>query len=471
MSGVAHPPVVASPRTRGLVGSLSARTVALCVLVALVAAVVAVAVSVPLINGAAAAQAQANLDRLAAITVEALRQPSQTGARDRLRDLLVTQNVSAYLVGPDLPSAPGLTPAQTQAVLSGTELSTTVTVDGEDYFLSARPVNGLYGVVLLAPGNTAVEPAADGMRRLVAAMLVGVAVASVIGYLASRRITRPLRTFAATAQQLSAGERDIRVDTTGPTEVAEIARSLNELSRALAASESRQRDFLLSVSHELRTPLTAIRGYAEAMADGVVPAADLPATAVVMQAEADRLDRLVADLLDLARLGAVDVSVTPADVDLVGVVRAAADVWTDRCAREDVRFTASVPAGPVVVRTDAVRCRQIIDNLAENALRVTPAGAQIVLSCGVAGAHGVVEVCDGGPGLTEADRAVAFEPGALYARYRGVRPVGTGVGLALVGRLAARLGGSAFVAAAPGGGAAFGVRLPVAPPGGGSGPP
>lgn len=450
----------AAPARRRFAGSLSARTVALCVVVALAAAVVAIAVSIPLINGAAAAQAQANLDRLAQITVEALRQPSETGARDRLRDLLVTQNVSAYLIGPDLPLAPGLDAAQQQAVLSGTQLSTTVTVEGREYFLAARPVNGIYGVVLLAPGDEAVEPAAAGLRRLIAAMLVGVVVASVIGYLASRRITRPLREFARTAEALSAGTRGISVEPSGPQEVAEIATALNQLSEALATSEDRQRQFLLSVSHELRTPLTAIRGYAEAMADGVVPDEELPATATVMQAEADRLDRLVADLLDLARIGAVDVAITPADVDLVALLREAAEVWSARCAREDVHFAADLPGGPVWVRTDPVRTRQIVDNLAENALRVTPAGTAITLCAGVAGAYAVLEVRDSGPGLTEADRAVAFEPAALYARYRGVRPVGSGVGLALVGRLATRLGGSAFVAEAPGGGAAFGVRLP-----------
>lgn len=450
---------------RGFLGSVSARIVVVCVVVAVVAALVTIAVSVPLINGAAAAQAQANLDRLAGITVEALRQPSRAGVADRLRDLLGSQEVSAYLIGPDIAQAPGLTRAQVQAVLSGTELSTTVTVDGAEYFLSARPIDGLFGVVLLAPEELAVQPAAEGLRRLVVALLVGVGVASVLGYLVSRRLTRPLRQFARTAEELSAGRRDVRVEATGPQEVAEIARSLNHLSAALAASEDRQRQFLLSVSHELRTPLTAIRGYAEAMADGVVPPDELLATATVMQSEADRLDRLVADLLDLARLGAVDVAVHPADVDLVALAQEAAEVWRARCAREGVQFTAGLPPGPIPVRTDPVRARQIIDNLAENALRVTPAGAGIELSCGVAGANAVVEVRDSGPGLTEGDRAVAFEPAALYARYRGVRPVGSGVGLALVGRLAGRLGGSAFVAPATDGGAAFGVRLPrVLPP-------
>jgi len=125
----------------------------------------------------------------------------------------------------------------------------------------------------------------------------------------------------------------------------------------------------------------------------------------------------------------------------VELARQAAEVWRARCERVGVQFTAELPAQPVWVRTDPVRTRQIIDNLAENALRVTPAGRPIVLAVATTGQHAALSVRDGGPGLTPQDMAVAFEPAALYSRYQGVRKVGSGVGLALVGRLAGRLGG------------------------------
>ncbi len=111
--------------------------------------------------------------------------------------------------------------------------------------------------------------------------------------------------------------------------------------------------------------------------------------------------------------------------------------------------------------TDPMRVRQIIDNLAENALRVSPPGSVMVLAIRREGDWGVVEVRDSGPGLTDDDIAVAFEPGVLHERYRGVRPVGTGLGLALVGRLAHGLGGSAEAGRAAEGGARFTVRLPL----------
>jgi two-component system OmpR family sensor kinase len=174
-----------------------------------------------------------------------------------------------------------------------------------------------------------------------------------------------------------------------------------------------------------------------------------------IQEEARRLDRLVSDLLDLARLGADDFRLDVAEVDLVPVVRAAADVWHARCAAKGVVFSLEVPEAPVVVRTDARRIRQVLDGLLENAFRVTPIGRAVVLSLG-----SVLQVRDGGPGLSEEDYAIAFDRGALHAKYSTTRPVGTGVGLALVHGLVTRLGGTITAGPAPEGGACFTMTLP-----------
>ena len=106
----------------------------------------------------------------------------------------------------------------------------------------------------------------------------------------------------------------------------------------------------------------------------------------------------------------------------------------------------------------------MLDGLLENALRVTPTGAPIVLAARAEPGQVVAEVRDGGPGLTDADLAVAFEQGVLYQRYRGVRQVGTGLGLAIVHGLVGRLGGSVEAGHAAEGGARFTVRLPAALP-------
>ncbi len=362
------------------------------------------------------------------------------------------------------------TPGQIQAVLGGNSVSAVQTVDGESVLVEARPTrNG--GIVMVQPQAEAVAVGQVAVRRLTLALLIACGIAVVLGLIVSWRLALPLKRTAAAAHSLAAGERDVVVRPDGPVEVAEVAEALNSLGSGLARSEARQRDFLLSVSHDLRTPLTAITGYAESLADGMIDPDQVPRAGAVMLAEAQRLDRFVADLLDLARLDAREVRVDLADVDLVHVIDGAASVWSARCAGEGVPLTVERPPGELWVRTDAARLRQALDGLLENALRVVPPGRPIVLAgrseMGPGGQSvAVAEIRDGGPGLTEADLAVAFDRSALYERYKGVRKVGTGLGLAIVHQLVRRLGGTVEAGHAPEGGARFTVRLPA-----GAGPP
>ncbi len=317
-------------------------------------------------------------------------------------------------------------------------------------------------MVLVQPSSVAGGTAADARRRLLLPLLLGLVSAVVAGWLLARWLARPMQQAAAAADRLASGARDVRLPVEGPAEVADLSAALNHLSDALASSEGRERAFLLSVSHELRTPLTAVRGYAEALADGVVPEEDVRRTGGTVLAESQRLDRLVSDLLDLARLGAQDFRVDAVDTDVGRLVAEASEVWRDRCAAEGVRLVLEISEEPLDVVSDPGRLRQIVDGLAENALRVTPEGRPVVFAARREADRVVLEVRDGGPGLTDDDLQVAFERGVLYDRYRGVRRVGTGLGLALVAGLAERLGGRAVAGHAIEGGARFAVELPLA---------
>ncbi|SDP61040.1 sensor histidine kinase [Lentzea jiangxiensis] len=335
--------------------------------------------------------------------------------------------------------------------------------------LSGSPVSGVSGRLNVearpsgAGGFALVQETETGgtyrklVRNVVFALGVGLLVAALAGLALGAYLARPLRRVAGVAHAMSAGRRDLRAPVAGAAEVAEVAASVNSLAEALQRSESRQRDFLLSVSHELRTPLTAVTGFAESLADGVVSGDRVAPVGTVILDEARRLDRLVTDLLDLARLGADDFRLDLAAVDLDPVVRSAAEVWHARCHARGVEFSLQVTASPVV-RADARRLRQVIDGLLENALRVTPAGRPVVLAL-----SSVLQVRDGGPGLAAEDYPVAFDRGVLHARYQGSRPVGTGVGLALAHGLVTRMGGTIVAGPAAEGGAAFTVALP--PPG------
>lgn len=453
--------------------SLSRRLPLLMAGVAAIAVLIGALVSWPLLSSAADASARRALSRTADLAAEYVERTYASGeplgggrSGGRLQALLDAQQVDAYVVIRGSTVSAPLSGDDVAAVTAGEEVSDKrVDLSGAS-FVEGRPVLDGLGVLLVQPTEVARDVSLPALARLALALLLGLGVAVAVGYLVARRLTRPLVQAAQAAHAMTTGQRDVRIDPDGPQEVADLAVALNGLAAALAESEGRQREFFLTVSHELRTPLTSIKGYAEALADGVVDGTEVPAVAAIVRGEADHLDRLVADLLDLARLGAVDVRVEPIDVDLAVLGAEAASVWRARAERVGVRFVDQVDRRPLQVRTDPNRVRQIVDNLMENALRVSGEGVPVVLAIGPGPLPGQfrLEVRDGGPGLTADDLRVAFEPGELHMRYRGVRKVGSGVGLALVARLAERLGGVAQAAGAPEGGAAFRVVLPLEPP-------
>ncbi|MFD4241740.1 ATP-binding protein [Streptomyces sp. NPDC058525] len=378
-------------------------------------------------------------------------------------------SVQIAVIAPDGTVSGTATPAvdreSKSALMAGRPVSTTGFLGGRDVLLVGQP--GVRGgaVVLTEPYAVVTENTNRIRRNVVVPLVVGMLGAALAGALLARRIARPLVTAARIAHRLADGERGVPAPVDGPRETADIGRALNVLDEALGRSENRQREFLLSVSHDLRTPLTALQGYAEALADGLIEPDAMPEVGAVLAEETRRLDRFLGDLLDLARLEADDFRLDPAPADLGAVVAGAAAFWTGPCARQDVELRVERPERPVIVATDAFRVRQLIDGLVQNALRVTPGGAPVVLAVRAAAGGGAeLQVRDGGPGLTEDDVRIAFDEGALHERYRDTRPVGSGLGLAIARRLTARLGGVLRVEGhGPEGGACFTVSLPPAP--------
>lgn len=445
--------------------SLTARIVALVAVVALAGALLSGLVLARALAAANRAQAGDLLAARATTAAERLAARPRAGcaAVDAAAVARVLRRAGVLVAC----AAPGAVPgapftAQDVAGAAADGPAVTRGTGGGGYVVVARPA-GAGRVLLVAQAERdVVRLTAAQRRRVVGGGVAVLAAGSLAGLLLARTVTVPLGRLATAARRLSAGERDVRVLPQGPREVADAARALDALSAALAASEERQRQFLLAVSHELRTPLTAVTGYAELLADGVLGPPEAARAGAVVLAEAGRLQGRVADLLALARLEADDFTVDLGPVDATAVLRAAQAAWEPRARAAAVPLRTEA-AGPVVVVADGERLRQAVDALVDNALRVLPAGAPLVLAAhDLGGGRARVQVRDGGPGLSEQDRAVAFERGRLTQRHRGTRPVGSGLGLALVGELARRMGGHAEAVPAPEGGVAFGLVLPAA---------
>ena len=341
------------------------QTVLLITSIATIAVVIAGIAVAPFVRSAAVAEASGALERLADLTAayversDGRRPPDRLIARP-LERILRREGVTGYLVSREggLPPAlqgSGISDDEFNALLAGESISSRGR-DGRGgrILIEGRPVTG--GAVILTQSvDVAGELGTKFLVRIAAALALGLVISVGIAYLVARRLSRPLRDAQGVAHRMAGGERDERLTPRGPAEVADIAEALNALNAALATSEGRQREFLLSVSHELRTPLTAIRGYAEALNDDILDPEQLTSVGATIGHEASRLDRLVHDLLDLARLGAADFHVNAADVDVREILTEAAEVWRTRCDRDGVTLTLAKAARPIHVHVDAMR--------------------------------------------------------------------------------------------------------------------
>lgn len=330
----------------------------------------------------------------------------------------------------------------------------TVDVAGRSIQYAARPTPA-GRVVLVRPAKIAFAEWRPFIGSLLLAGLGGMLLAVALSFLLARRLTRPIGELSAATRRLAAGEGDVVVPIHGQDELAELGGAFNEMSGELTRAREAQTRFLESVSHELRTPLTSIRGYAEGLEEHAVDASE---AARVIGTEAGRLERLVADLLDLARVGRADFAVAHEPVDLAEVVRHAVERHLPQARELAVELSGSADPASVVLG-DEDRILQVVSNLIENALRLSPAGGSV----SVHARAGEITVRDTGPGLAAQDIPRAFERFYLHARYRSERPVGSGLGLAIVRELVAAMGGGVEASVPAGGGAQFTIRLPPAP--------
>lgn len=313
-------------------------------------------------------------------------------------------------------------------------------------------------ILLTRPPGEAASAWPDVASRVLFAAGLGLGVALLLTLLLTGRITRPLTAMQAATHRVAGGDLRTELGTTGTQELDELGSDFNLMVRRLAEREGETREFLMRVTHDLRTPLTAIRGHAAALVDGVVPDGDVPRSLSAIEGEAARLESLVADLLDLARLDSQRFDLDLSPVEPAGVLDRAFDAMQAEAVNRGIAFERGIDDLALVV-TDESRVQRIVSNLLDNAIHWTPRGGTVRLEGHPrAGGGFSASVTDTGPGVPDSEHERIFE--AFQSRETPDGRRGSGLGLAISRQLARALGGDVRVESGDGTGSRFVLDVP-----------
>lgn len=297
----------------------------------------------------------------------------------------------------------------------------------------ARPVDDLLG---------------NAVGWFLLASLIAVSFTGVVGWLLSKKLAAPVIASSEVAALISNGDLTARHANprAGAVELQQLATSLNTMAEGLQRSQLHDQQFLLSISHDLRTPLTSIRGYAEALADNM---GDPQRAGSVILSEADRLERLIKDLLQLSRLESRQFLIHAVPVDLTSAAAESVAGFEREAEQLGIELSFTGAQGANLVSADPDRLAQVLGNLLENACKYANSTIEVDVY------HQSISVSDDGPGISAQDLPHVFE--RLYvSRNRPVRKeVGSGLGLAIVAQLMEAMNGSVSAQSAPNSGTKF----------------
>ncbi|NTV94775.1 MAG: HAMP domain-containing protein [Thiobacillus sp.] len=340
--------------------------------------------------------------------------------------------------------------------------------DAADLNLSPIRVDGrVVGYVARPPGRALSELVdvrfAEAQRRAFfwIALLVGL-VAVALSWPLANTLVRPLRRVTEATRELAAGRFQARVPARSGDELGDLARDFNELAQALERTESARRQWMADISHELRTPISLLKAELEAMQDGVRPLE--PAAVASLQADVERLNRLVEDLyqLSMTDLGAMSYRKRP--VDPVALLRDDVESLAGEFERRGLAIEMRAdPALAVTLHADPDRLSQLFRNLMQNSLRYTDAGGRLVIAAGLANGRFRLDFDDSAPAVPDDALAKLFERFYRVEASRNRSSGGAGLGLAICRNIVEAHGGRIEARPSPLGGLGIHIELPVAP--------
>ncbi len=333
---------------------------------------------------------------------------------------------------------------------------------------SAGPLvkENIVGILRVLPGEAAnINTAALQItynsigRYFIWGGLVAIAIAFLLTFVLSRHILAPVKALISATRHFGKGDFSRRVEPEDKGELGELAQSFNAMATDLERTERLRRNMVADVAHELRTPLSNLKGYLEAISDGVIEPDQK--TIRSLHEEASTLSRLVDDLQELSLADAGEIKLEKQPVDIIALIK---DTTAGMQAKADTRgiiLSTDLPENLPTVNIDAHRVKQVLSNLLENAVAHTDKGGRIAISAGQREKQIEVSVSDTGEGIPAKDLPLIFERFYRVDRSRTRKTGGSGLGLTIAKRLVEAHGGTIDVQSEPGKGSTFTFTIPV----------
>ncbi len=293
--------------------------------------------------------------------------------------------------------------------------------------------------------------------------LISVAVAVFISviliYIFSLKFSKPLKQIKNAAKVISGGEFSKRLNIKGDDEIGELARTFNNMAAALQNLEEMRRGFIANVSHELRTPMTSIRGFIQGILDGTIPEEKQSYYLTVVSEETNRLNRLVNNLLDLARMEAGEVKMTFKPFDINELVRRSVIKLETLLLEKNIMVEADFEEEVMRVNADVDAIERVVYNLLHNAIKFTPEDGRITISVKAQKDKVQVSVEDTGSGIESSELDMIWERFYKSDKSRSRDKTGTGLGLAIVKNIINEHGQDIWVESEQGKGTKFTFTL------------
>ena len=296
--------------------------------------------------------------------------------------------------------------------------------------------NTVTGAVFIRTRAQQIESGLSETLAQIALLAAAVmALSGVVVFLFVRRRLKPLRQLETAAAAIAEGDFSVQVDERkGDRELRELSSAFNTMTRKLEGVETGRREFVANVSHELRSPITSIRGFAEGMADGVIPEEEHPKYLRLVANESRRLSGLIDDLLALSRLERDDAKPEMTTFNVNEMLRRAVIRRMNDLEEKKIDVGCEFEEDRCMVRADSDRIEQVVINLLDNAIKFTPEGGKITLESAVRDGTAEITVRDSGTGVAPEDREKIFDR-FFTADRAHTAGKGTGLGLSICKRI------------------------------------